>query len=116
MFKYLLKLFLAIMASKQAQGTTDVEGREKEILSSVIAGYTTDIQTLEDENRLLKETVNNLKRELEKYHQPPLLVAEVKDLIDGNVLLKLNNGNEFYVGRVEGLGLIPGDSVLVEQK
>ncbi|MFC1741846.1 AAA family ATPase [Nanoarchaeota archaeon] len=104
------------MVSRQAAGTR-VEGHEKEILGSVIAGYTTDIQTLEDENRLLKETVNNMKRELEKFHHPPLLVAEVKDLIEGNVLLKLNNGNEFYVHAAKDIGdLIPGDSVLVEQK
>ncbi|MBW2965021.1 AAA family ATPase [Candidatus Woesearchaeota archaeon] len=103
------------MVSKQ-QGATDVEGREKEILSSIIAGYTTDIQTLEDENRLLKETVQNLKNELEKYHQPPLLVAEIKDLIDGSVLLRLNNGNEFFVNAINGLDLTAGDTVLVEQK
>ena len=79
------------MASKES--SANVEGREKEILSNFIAGYTTDIQSLEDENRLLKETVNNLKRELDKFHQVPLLVAEIKDIIDGNILLRLNNGN-----------------------
>lgn len=105
------------MAPKQSNGSTTVEGREKEILSSIIAGYTTDIQTLEDENRLLKETISNIKKELEKYQQVPLLVAEVKDIVDGNVLLKLNNGNEFYVGSSLNLhDLEPGDSVLVEQK
>ncbi|MFH1668911.1 MAG: AAA family ATPase [Candidatus Woesearchaeota archaeon] len=94
-----------------------IEGREKEILGSVIAGYTNDVQTLEDENHLLKETVTKLKKELERFHQTPLLVAEVKDIVDGNVLLKLNNGNEFYVGMADGLDdLAPGDSVLVEQK
>jgi proteasome regulatory subunit len=117
MFKYLKKFFFVYMAPKATRGTTDVEGREKELLSSIVAGYTTDIQTLEDENRLLKETVNNLKKELEKYQQPPLLVAEIKDIIDGNVLLRLNNGNEFYVGVSKNVeGLAPGDSVLVEQK
>lgn len=106
------------MAPKSDGNTgTQIEDRDKEMLSSIISGYTTDIQTLEDENRLLKETVNNLKRELEKFHQVPLLVAEVKDIIDGNVLLRLNNGNEFYVGSAPDIGeLMPGDSVLVEQK
>jgi proteasome regulatory subunit len=98
-------------------GSTQVEGREKEILSSIITGYSTDIQTLEDENKLLKETVNNLKKEMEKFQQTPLLVAEVKDLLENNVLLRLNNGNEFYVGMASGIkDLAPGDSVLVEQK
>ncbi len=92
-------------------------GKEKEILNSIIVGYTTDIQSLEEENRLLRESVNNLKRELEKFQHPPLLVAEVKDIIDDNVLIKLNNGNEFFVGvGLETEDLSPGDSVLVEQK
>ncbi|MBW2997262.1 proteasome-activating nucleotidase [Candidatus Woesearchaeota archaeon] len=105
------------MAPRSTQGATQVEGREKEILGSIIAGYTTDIQTLEDENRLLKETVKNLKRELEKYQQVPLLVAEIKDIIEDKVLLRLNNGNEFYVGVADDIEeLAPGDSVLVEQK
>ncbi|MBW2972071.1 proteasome-activating nucleotidase [Candidatus Woesearchaeota archaeon] len=96
---------------------TQVQEREKEILSSIVSGYATDIQTLEDENRLLKETVNHLKKEMEKFQQPPLLVAEIKDLIEDKVLLRLNNGNEFYVGVAETLkDLTPGDSVLVEQK
>ena len=95
----------------------DVEGKEKEILSSIIVGYTTDIQTLEEENRILRESVNNLKKELEKFQNPPLLVAEIKDLLDGNALIKLNNGNEFYVGLGPHLNdIAPGDSVLVEQK
>ncbi len=103
------------MAPKSSGAHID-EG-DKEMLSSIISGYSTDIQTLEDENKLLKETINNLKREMEKYHQVPLLVAEVKDIIEGNVLLRLNNGNEFYVGSAPDVSdLLPGDSVLVEQK
>ncbi len=96
---------------------SDVENKEKEILSSIIVGYTSDIQTLEQENKLLRESLNNLKRELEKFQQPPLLVAEIKDVLDDNVLIKLNNGNEFYVGLGPDIkGVSPGDSVLVEQK
>lgn len=117
MFKYTRGFFGVTMAPKSTPGSTQVEQREKEILSSIVAGYATDIQTLEDENRLLKETVNHLKREMEKFQQPPLLVAEIKDLIDGMVLLRLNNGNEFYVGVSDKINdIAPGDSVLVEQK
>jgi len=105
------------MAPKQGNDSGQIEGREKEILGGIIAGYTTDIQTLEDENKLLKASVDQLKRELERFQQPPLLVAEIKDLVEGNVLLKLNNGNEFYVGATDCIKeLAPGDSVLVEQK
>jgi proteasome regulatory subunit len=97
MFIYHEKFFVYGMAPRSTQGATQVEGREKEILGSIIAGYTTDIQTLEDENRLL--------------------VAEIKDIIEDKVLLRLNNGNEFYVGVADDIGkLTSGDSVLVEQK
>lgn len=103
--------------TNSTNGNTQIEGREKEILSSIITGYTTDLQTLEDENRLLKETVTNFKKELERFNTPPLLVAEVKDVLDGNIILKLNNGNEFYVTAAKGVeSLVAGDSVLVEQK
>ena len=95
----------------------ETETGEKAILNNIISGYSTDIHSLEDENRVLKETIGHLKKELQRFHQVPLLVAEVKDLIEGNALLKLNNGNEFYVAISPDLkDLAPGDSVLVEQK
>ncbi|MBI5880766.1 AAA family ATPase [archaeon] len=54
---------------------------------------------------------------MEKFQQVPLLVAEIKDIIEGNILLRLNNGNEFYVGSAAAIkDLAAGDSVLVEQK
>ncbi len=93
------------------------EVKEKEILSSIIVGYTTDIQTLEEENKILRESVTNMKKELQKFQHPPLLVAEIKDVIGDNVLIKLNNGNEFFVGIGPNMEDVkPGDSVLVEQK
>lgn len=99
------------------QDKSDTSTRDKEILSSIISSYTTDLQTLEEENRVLKETVSHLKKELARFQQVPLLVAEVKDLIDNHILLKLNNGSEFYVGKSSNAkNLEPGDSVLVEQK
>jgi proteasome regulatory subunit len=105
------------MAPKTTPTSAQVEATEKEILSTIVSGYATDVQALEDENRLLKETVNHLKKEIEKFQQPPLLVAEVKDILEGNILLRLNNGNEFYVGAASNVkDLMAGDSVLVEQK
>ena len=61
------------MTPKPAQEMTQVEGREKEILSSIIAGYNSDMQALEDENKILKETVSGLRKELEKFQQQGLL-------------------------------------------
>jgi len=105
------------MAPKTTSTSAQTEATEKEILSTIVTGYATDIHALEDENRLLKETVNHLKKEMEKFQQPPLLVAEVKDILEGNILLRLNNGNEFYVGAASNIkDLTAGDSVLVEQK
>ena len=89
----------------------------EDILNKVMTHYTVDISSIEEENRILKETVANMKDELSKFHRTPLLVAEVKDIIDDNALLKLNNGNEFYVEIAAKCGkLRAGDSVLVEQK
>ena len=88
-----------------------------DILNKVMAHYTVDTSTIEEENRILKETVANMKEELSKFHRTPLLVAEVKDMIEKNALLKLNNGNEFFVEVASACEpLYPGDTVLVEQK
>ncbi len=88
-----------------------------EIINKVMTGYSVDVNTLEEENKILKETVNHLKQELNKFQRNPLLVAEVRDIVEGNALLRLNNGNEFFVDIASGCDqLIPGDTVLVEQK
>ncbi|RME77723.1 AAA family ATPase [Candidatus Woesearchaeota archaeon] len=90
---------------------------DKDILNNIINGYASDIQQLEDENRILKETVAHLKREISKFQQPPLLVAEVKEVMGEHALLKLNNGNEFFVMvGPEADDISAGDTVLVEQK
>ncbi len=88
-----------------------------EVLNKVVANYTVDISNLEEENRILKETLNSLKEELNKLQKTPLLVAIVKEIIRENALLKLNNGNEFFVEVASSCGkLRSGDTVLVEQK
>lgn len=90
---------------------------DKEILNNIINGYAGDIQQLEDENRILKETVAHLKREVAKFQQPPLLVAEVKEAMGEQALLKLNNGNEFFVMvGPDAKDIVSADTVLVEQK
>ena len=79
--------------------------------------YTANMSILEEENRILKETVITLRNELAKYQKAPLLLSEVKEVIDSNVTVKLPNGNEFFVEvgtNVEKLKA--GDSVLLEQK
>jgi proteasome regulatory subunit len=75
-----------------------------------------DASRLKEENLLLKETVELMQRELETYRKSPFLVADVKSIIDNNAIIKLSNGNVFYVGISKELSLKPGDTVLVEQK
>lgn len=92
--------------------------KDEQIISQIISGYTTDMGQLEQENRILKDTVTQLKGELSRFQQNPLLVAEVKDILSDNAIIRLNNGNEFHVSISPEIlmNLRPGDSVLVEQK
>jgi ATP-dependent 26S proteasome regulatory subunit len=52
---------------------------------------------LEDENRLLKEAVGSLREEIERLKSPSLMVAEVTELLNEHALIKIPNGNKFYV-------------------
>ncbi len=84
---------------------------------SIAYGYQTDVSGIEEENRFLRESVENLERELEKFKRTPLISCEVRDLIGDKALVRLPNGNEFFVEVMEGCEkLSPGDSVLAEQK
>jgi proteasome regulatory subunit len=88
-----------------------------EQLNKIMSHYTVDIHTLEEENRLLKETINNFKTELAKFRKAPLLIADVKEVVGENAILRLHNGNEFWVDvSSECKKLKAGETVLVEQK
>ncbi len=84
---------------------------------SVTFGYQTNVSGLEEENRFLRESVENLERELEKFKRTPLISCEVRDIVDDKVLIRLPNGNEFLVDIMEGCSkLAVGDIILAEQK
>lgn len=86
-------------------------------LDKYIFRYSIDANSLEEENKLLKTTLEHLKDELDKVKESPLMVCEVKEIIDKKAIIKIPNGNEFLVNILEGLkGVKPGDGVLVEQK
>lgn len=88
-----------------------------EYFPKAMSQYSIDISAMEEENRLLRDTVSSLKEELTKFSRVPLLVAEVRDLIGDNALLRLHNGNEFFVEVSSAAGkLKAGDTVLAEQK
>lgn len=89
----------------------------KEKLDRVIYSYATNVNELEEENKFLKETIENLKVEIERFKRPPLIVCEVKEIFKDKILVRLQNGNEFMVdASEEAKDLKPGDSVLAEQK
>jgi proteasome regulatory subunit len=66
---------------------------------------------------MLKESVDNLEREVEKFKRTPLIVCEIRDLVGDKALVRLPNGNEFVVEIAKNCEkLKPGDGVLAEQK
>lgn len=85
---------------------------EKEMYS-----YAMSVNQLEMENKLLKDTVNQLKNELDGFKSAPLMVCEIKDVFEKEAIIKVPNGNAFLVNYGSNLGkLIPGDFVFVEQR
>ncbi|HHE36388.1 MAG TPA: AAA family ATPase [Candidatus Woesearchaeota archaeon] len=77
----------------------------------------TPVNELEEENRLLRETLSQLREEIERYRSPALMVAEVVDVIKDKAIIALPNGNKFFVHvSSEVKNLMPGETVLVEQR
>jgi proteasome regulatory subunit len=73
---------------------------------------------IEKENMLLRETISQLKLEVDRYRMPALLVAEVMEIVDeNNTIITMPNGNKFFVTKANpNLKIRAGDNVLVEQK
>ncbi len=91
--------------------------KDKNILDSVIYNYATNIPQLEEENKILKETIGRLKEELNKFRDPPLMVCEISDIIGNQAIISIPNGNRFSVNiSSECEKINPGDLVLAEQK
>jgi proteasome regulatory subunit len=84
-------------------------------LGGVVYDYA--ITRLEEENELLKGTVNQLKEELDRVQTSPLMVCEVVSVKGKKATIKLPNGSQFFVEILSGCDKInAGDGVLVEQK
>ena len=89
----------------------------KEDIDKVMYGYSADINQYEEENKILKETVTRLRLELERYKQTPFMVCEFVDYVGEDAMIKAPNGNQFVVGvSKDSETLLPGDSILCEQK
>ena len=54
----------------------NIETKDEE-LDKVMYGYSTDTNQYEEENRILKETVTQLKMELDRFKQVPFMVCEL---------------------------------------
>ncbi len=91
--------------------------RNTEKVEDVSYSYATNVSGLEEENRFLRESVDNLERELEKFRKAPLIACEIRDILEDKALVRLPNGNEFFVEIATNCSeLMPGDSALAEQK
>lgn len=92
-------------------------GTKTDELEKAMYGYTTNITSLEEENKILRSTIEHLKNEMTKFHTPPFLICEVRDLVDDKAVLGLKNGNEFFVNVSSNVkDLRAGDYVLAHQK
>ena len=91
-------------------------------LKQMIYTYSNDDETeqLENENRVLRETVSQLQTELIKYQQPALMLCEVADVTPDlkHATIKVPNGNQFFVNVAKSAAttIRAGNTVLCEQK
>ncbi|MBW2976290.1 proteasome-activating nucleotidase [Candidatus Woesearchaeota archaeon] len=91
--------------------------KEKNIIDSVIYSYSANGNGMSEENRILRETVSKLKEDVDRLKALPLMVSEVRNVFGEEAVIKLPNGNQFYVKILKECGKVkPGDMVLADQK
>lgn len=102
---------------KMANNSATKDKTKEESKDGASFSYSEQINSvLEDENKILREAVSSLREEVERFKAPSLMVAEVSELVNDHALIKIPNGNKFYVSVSKNVKLEAGDSVLVEQK
>lgn len=72
--------------------------------------------SLQEENKLLKASMFYMKQEIAKFKETPLLVCDVKKLVGNKAVIKIPNGNSFFVNILADVHIELDDQVLVEQK
>jgi proteasome regulatory subunit len=93
------------------------DSNNKDELDKLMYGYSTDTNQYEEENKILKETVTQLKMELDRFKQVPFMVCEFIDYVNDDAIIRAPNSNQFVVAiSKEAKDLHPGDTVLCEQK
>lgn len=100
------------MADSKSEKTTDNNN-----LDNVMYNYSVQTNVLEEENRILRESITKLREELNRFNEPALMVCEIAEIFEKNAIIKVPNGNMFFVNISEKCEkLEPGCQVLVEQK
>jgi proteasome regulatory subunit len=90
---------------------------KEDVKNNSVFSYTTSSSELEEENRILKETLSQLRDEIERFRSPALMVADVIDVTGPNAVISLPNGNKFLVQISSAVKeLVPGETVVVEQR
>jgi proteasome regulatory subunit len=86
--------------------------------NSVYYSYVANFSALEEENKILRQTIQQLRTEMNKFKSNPLMVCEVTEVLpDKTAIIRIPNGNSFLVNiSDESNKFSSGDSVLVEQK
>ena len=94
-----------------------MDGQSGDEFTNIMYSYSSNINELEEENRILRETVSHLKNEIDRFRTPPLMLCEVREIEKNNAIIKVPNGNQFFVCVSDTCkNLQAGDSVLVDQK
>lgn len=95
--------------------------KTEEDIKRMVFSYSSDneVEQLENENKLLRETISQLQHELVRFQQPALMICDIVEVFPKKMqaIVKVPNGNQFYVNVSSNCGAISaGDSVLCEQK
>lgn len=69
------------------------------------------------ENKLLRDTISDLREEVQRFRTPSLMIAEVFEVHGEQAVIKIPNGNKFLVNVSRMVSsLASGDAVAVEQR
>ncbi|MFP4403124.1 MAG: AAA family ATPase [Candidatus Woesearchaeota archaeon] len=99
--------FNRLLENRMSSNNPSASGSEKEAFEA----------KLEWENKILRETINHLQTEINKYRQPALMVCDICEVIKDKAIIKTPNGNKFFVGiSSDCTDIGAGNTVLCEQK
>jgi ATP-dependent 26S proteasome regulatory subunit len=107
----------------QTVNTVDLE-EENRILAETVEkleqekkSISNNLTRIEQESSILRELFNNANQELNNLKKPSLLVADVVSVHGDKATIKLPNGNKFYCYIAQHVKDIKsGDAALVDQK